>query len=348
MINILNKLFSKDAHEHPLGTNPNLGFDYSKSQLKDIYLAGGCFWGVEAYMARIFGVADSVSGYANGRTENPTYEEVCRKNTGHAETVMVSYDPDRVSLKTLLNWFFKIIDPTILNRQGNDVGSQYRTGIYYTNEADLPIIQSVIAEEQKKYDKKIITEVQPLTRFYRAEEYHQDYLEKNPNGYCHVDFSILKEQSSVTIDPTGYKKPGIETLKQTLTDEQFRVTQQNGTERPFYNEFHDNHRRGLYVDVATGEPLFTSKDKFDSGCGWPSFSKAVDPDVVSYKKDTSHGMIREEVRSRVGDSHLGHVFDDGPRDQGGLRFCINSAALRFIPLEDMEAEGYGNLKHLVE
>jgi len=333
---------------NPIPKNPNIGIDYKGVKLDEVWLAGGCFWGVEAYMARIPGVADVTVGYANGKTENPTYEDVCRRNSGHAETVHILYDPKRVSLNVLLERFFKIINPTSLNKQGNDVGSQYRSGIYYKNKKDLEIIKEAIQKEQKNHTKPIVTEVLPLTHYYLAEEYHQDYLEKNPDGYCHVDFSSLKEEPKIKVDPFQYKKPDHNTLQKILTEEQYLVTQKDETERAFSNRYWDNKEPGLYVDIATGEPLFSSKDKFDSGCGWPSYTKPIDSDVVKYKQDTKFGMIRTEVRSRVGNSHLGHVFEDGPRDKGGLRFCINSASIRFIPLKEMEKAGYGKFIPMVK
>ena len=235
--------------------NPNLKVNYKGEKLNEIWLAGGCFWGVEAYMARVYGVADAVSGYANGKTENPTYEDVSYKNTGYAETVHVTYDPKLVDLKTLLESYFKTINPTTLNRQGNDAGSQYRTGIYYKDPADADVIKEVIKEEQKKYDDPIVVEVKPLSNFYIAEEYHQDYLEKNPDGYCHVDFSTLSDQTTIVVDPTKYHKPDDATLRKTLTKEQYAVTQKNETEAAFSNENWDNHNPGIYVDVVTGEPL---------------------------------------------------------------------------------------------
>lgn len=328
--------------------NPNVGVDYSHAQLKEIWLAGGCFWGVEAYFARVYGVADAASGYANGNKDHPTYEEVCY-GSGHAETVRVRYDPARVSLEKLLTLFFRIIDPTSLNRQGNDHGRQYRTGIYFQDPADRAIAAAVIASEQKKLSAPIVTELLPLQRFDLAEDYHQDYLEKNPGGYCHTDFSSLTnttEPPQVKVDATRYHKPDDATLRRTLTPEQYAVTQTADTERAFGNEYWDNHVPGLYVDVATGEPLFSSTDKYDSGCGWPSFTRPIVPEVVHFKVDTGFGMVRTEVRSRVGNSHLGHVFDDGPRDRGGKRYCINSAAIRFIPVEKLAAEGYGEYRRL--
>lgn len=300
-------------------------------------------------MARIPGVAETTVGYANGTTENPTYEEVCRDDTGHAETVEVLYDPEQVSLEKLLAAFFSIIDPMSKNRQGGDVGAQYRTGVYYTSPEDRETAEKAFAEIQTKYEKPLAVELKPLVNFFIAEEYHQDYLEKNPNGYCHVDFGKLKQlDAEVRVDPKKYARPSDEELRRRLSDMQYRVTQESATEPPFGNEFYRSEEEGLYVDVATGEPLFSSRDKYDSGCGWPSFTRPVDSAAVLEKRDASHGMVREEVRSRVGDSHLGHVFDDGPKEQGGLRYCINSAALRFVPLADLEKEGYGEYRVLFE
>ncbi|MBQ9346123.1 MAG: peptide-methionine (R)-S-oxide reductase MsrB [Oscillibacter sp.] len=319
--------------------------------MKEIYLAGGCFWGVEEYFSRIPGVADTVSGYANGTTVSPTYAQVCTGRTGHAETVRVFYNPDAVSLKTLVSQYFKIIDPTVLDRQGNDRGNQYRTGVFYVDEGDVPIIEAVFEAEQAKYDQPIVTELKPLSCFYEAEEYHQDYLVKNPGGYCHVDFSTLKSlpaEDPAFVDPSAYRKPDDAELREALTAEQYNVTQNAATERPFTNAFFDSHEAGIYVDIATGEPLFSSVDKFDSGCGWPSFTKPISEDVVKENEDRSHNMVRTEVRSRVGDSHLGHVFEDDPADRGGLRYCINSAALRFIPYDEMERAGYGKYKPLCD
>jgi len=315
-------------------------------KLREIFYAGGCFWGVESYFAQIPGVHDVTVGYANGRTEHPTYEEVCGHTTGHAETVHVVYDPDFVSLQTLTEHFFRIINPLSLDQQGNDVGNQYRTGIYYTDEADLETLRSVLDAEQEKYTASIVTELTPLRCYYLAEDYHQDYLEKNPNGYCHIDFSSLEDLRQL-IDPTAYSKPSDEELRSALTEEQYQVTQFGETEYAFSGEYDHFFEPGLYVDIVTGEPLFLSRDKFDSGCGWPSFSRPIDPAVVVTYEDTSYGLTRTEVRSRVGDTHLGHVFQDGPAELGGLRYCVNSASLRFIPYADMEAGGYGFLMNLV-
>lgn len=326
--------------------------------LHTIYLAGGCFWGLEAYMKELPGVYNTDVGYANGNTENPTYEQVCYDNTGHAETVKVVYDPSRISTEQLLDGFFKVVDPTSVNQQGNDHGSQYRSGIYYEDEADKAVAQSVAEKQQARYVSPIVTEILPLDNFYTAEEYHQDYLDKNPGGYCHINLNdaaeFIEEEGldtskfSSLIRPEDYPVPSDEELKERLTDIQYRVARQGDTESPYSNEYAGNFEKGVYVDVVTGEPLFSSEDKFESGCGWPSFSKPIVPEVVVEKADSSFNMLRTEVRSRAGDTHLGHVFDDGPKELGGLRYCINSASIRFIPYGDLDAGGYGFLKQIFD
>lgn len=314
---------------------------------KEIYLAGGCFWGLEKYLGSIPGVIRTEAGYANGKTENPTYEDVCRRDTGHAETVRLVYDPSKVNLRRLLSLFYKVIDPTSLNRQGNDVGSQYRTGIYYTDEEDLPVIRRSIDLLRQEHARPIAIETMPLANYYPAEEYHQKYLDKNPGGYCHIGPQHFENAKNAVVDPFEYDPPDREAQRGRLTPLQYDVAMKNGTEPPYQNEYWDHFQEGIYVDIVTGEPLFSSKDKFEA-CGWPSFSKPLDPEGVKSKKDFSHGMIREEVRSRVGDIHLGHVFPDGPKESGGLRYCINSAALRFIPKDKMEEEGYGKYLFLLD
>ena len=316
--------------------------------MAEIYLAGGCFWGAEKFLSCVRGVTDTEVGYANGATQNPTYEDVCRRGTGHAETVKVVYDPNALPLGFLLSLFYEAIDPTSVNRQGNDRGVQYRSGIYYTDANDLPVIERSIAELQKTLTKPVAIEVAPLDNFSPAEGYHQKYLDKNPGGYCHIGASTFQKAKDAIVDPTAYQKADASALKTSLTPLQFDVTQNSATEPPFTGDYWDDYRPGIYVDITSGEPLFTSTDKFESGCGWPNFSKPIDPNVVREKHDATHGMIRTEVRSRAGDAHLGHVFNDGPRDKGGLRYCINSASLRFIPKEAMDKEGYGYLKDLVE
>lgn len=312
-----------------------------------IYLAGGCFWGTEKYLASISGVLSTQVGYANGKTINPTYEDVCYRDTGHAETVRVEYDPNIASLEFLLELYYGVIDPVSINRQGGDSGVQYRTGIYYTDACDRPVIDRSLDQLQKRYQKPIAIEVKPLENFFPAEDYHQKYLDKNPNGYCHIGKEKFAKAAAARNDPPRYIKPDPAILAKTLTKVQYDVTQQNATEPPFQNEFWDDFREGIYVDVTTGEPLFVSTDKFESGCGWPSFSRPIDPNVIRELTDASHGMQRTEVRSRAGNAHLGHVFADGPKDSGGLRYCINSAALRFVPKTEMSRQGYGNLLKLL-
>lgn len=316
--------------------------------MAEIYLAGGCFWGTEKYIAAIRGVSRTEVGYANGTAVNPTYEDVCRGNTGHAEAVKVTYDPAIVPLNFLLSLFYEAIDPTSINRQGGDQGVQYRTGIYYTNEALKPAIERSLEALQEKHDKPVAIEVAPIDNYYPAEDYHQNYLDRNPGGYCHISWDKFQKAASAIVNPKDYIKPDIETLRAKLTPEQFDVTQNSVTEPSFKNEMWNSYKLGIYVDITTGEPLFASADKFKSGCGWPSFSKPIDLNVIRDKPDLSHGMIRTEVRSRTGDAHLGHVFEDGPRDKGGLRYCINSASLQFIPKEDMENEGYDYLLDYVK
>ena len=318
--------------------------------IKTIYLAGGCFWGLEAYFQRIPGVSDAVSGYANGKTANPSYEDVSHRHSGHAETVKVSYDADQLSLDDILRYYFRVVDPTSLNKQGNDRGEQYRTGVYTTDAAEQKIVAAAIAREQKKYTAPIVVENVPLKNFYLAEEYHQDYLIKNPNGYCHIDVSLADKplEGKEAVSGSLKTKPSDAELRQKLTAEHYRITQQAGTERAFSHEYDNLFDKGIYVDVVDGTPLFASTDKFQSGCGWPSFTRPIVSDAVTEREDTSFNMIRTEVRSSHADSHLGHVFNDGPKDKGGLRYCINGASLRFVPFEQMDAQGYGAWKDKVK
>lgn len=309
-----------------------------KKKIKEIYLAGGCFWGLEEYFSRIDGVEDVTAGYANGTTKSTSYELV--KSTKHAEAIHVKYDADKISLRKLLLHYFRVIDPLSVNKQGNDVGEQYRTGIYYKNKEDREVIEQIIKEKERELKKKTAVEVAPLKNYILAEENHQDYLKKHPNGYCHIDVNRAKDP---VIDKSKYKRPSREELKKKLSRDEYGVTQENNTESAFGNRYWDNTKSGISVDVATGEPLFSSKDKFESRCGWPSFTKPISSEVVTFRDDLSYNMKRIEVRSRVGDSHLGHVFKDGPSDKGGLRFCINSLSLRFIPKDKMEKQGYGDL-----
>lgn len=310
---------------------------------KEIYLAGGCFWGTEQYLQNVRGVIKTEVGYANGNTDNPTYEQVCRQNTGHAEAVKVEYNDEIITLSFLLTLYYDVISPTAVNRQGGDVGTQYRTGIYFTDARDEAVIAQSIADLQTRFDKPIAIESMMLKNYSRAEEYHQKYLDKNPGGYCHIGAEKF-EQAKLATDACALRQK----LRDELTPLQFEVTQNNATEPAFKNEYYNHFKKGIYVDVTTGEPLFASADKFDSGCGWPAFSKPIDKKLLLEQTDKSHSMERIEVRSTGGDAHLGHVFTDGPTELGGLRYCINSAALKFVPLEDMAEQGYAEYLPLVD
>ena len=312
--------------------------------MKTIYLAGGCFWGVQKYFDQFNGVISTEVGYANGPDRAPSYEEVC-KSSGHAETVKVEYDESVISLTELLKYFFLVIDPTSINKQGNDTGIQYRTGIYYTSEDQLQEAQGAYESEEQKVGGKLTVELEPLRNFFTAEEYHQKYLEKKPGGYCHIPEKLFKMEK---LESGKFEKESPDALRARIGKLAYEVTQRAATERAFTGEYDEFFEKGLYVDIVSGEPLFTSTDKYDSGCGWPAFTKPVKDDALKNKTDLSHGMIRTEVKSAGADSHLGHVFTDGPKDRGGLRYCINSAALRFIPYEDMEREGYGDYIKLIE
>lgn len=300
--------------------------------IKTIYFAGGCFWGTEHFFKQISGVVATTAGYANSRVPDPSYKDVCTGTTMAAEAVEVRYDPSRVGLRTLIAMYFLTIDPLSVNRQGNDIGTQYRTGIYYTDERQRHVAEEAVKSLSDSLRQQVAVEVMPLLNFYPAEEYHQDYLEKTPGGYCHINPELFARARNIG----------------RLTPEQEAVTRHSATEPPFHNAYWDEDRDGIYVDVTTGEPLFLSTDKFNSGCGWPSFTRPISAKSLSEIPDTSHGMTRTEVRSTIGDAHLGHLFNDGPRERGGLRYCINSAALRFIPLEEMEKEGYGSYISLLD
>lgn len=311
--------------------------------IRTIYFAGGCFWGTAHLFSLMGGVESTVAGYANSLVPDPTYQMVCTGQTGAAETVQVVYDDSIVGLTDLIGIYFRSIDPTSVDRQGNDVGTQYRSGIYYTDSADLPVIEACVATVQRRYAEPLAVEVGPLQNFYPAELYHQDYLYKNPGGYCHVDPALFREVSQRTA-----RRNDKDELRSRLTPLQWEVTQNGATERPFVNEYDHEFRPGIYVDITDGTPLFVSAKKYDSGCGWPAFSRPIADSLLTEHADNSYGRHRTEVRSASSGAHLGHVFADGPQDDGGQRYCINSAALRFIPKADMAREGYADYLPLVE
>lgn len=306
-----------------------------------IYLAGGCFWGVEAYFDKIPGTLQSVVGYANGQSEDTIYRKIAQ--TDHAEVLELTYDKTQLSLEEVLLHYFRIIDPKAVNRQGNDIGRQYRTGIYYREASDRPVIDKVMQYQTDKLGE-IAVEVEELTNFVVAEDYHQDYLAKNPNGYCHVDLNLADQP----LFDTKYTPLSQETAKQQLDGESYQVIFHDATEKPFSSPLDKEFGRGIYVDKISGQPLFASQDKYDAGCGWPSFSKPILTGTIKQLADNSLGMRRTEVRTEMSDAHLGHVFDDGPKDLGGLRYCINGASLEFIPYDEMDEAGYGDYKVLVE
>lgn len=318
--------------------------------IKTIYLAGGCFWGTERLFSLVPGVISTTAGYANSTVTDPSYKLVCTGTTNAAETVKVDYDDTKIGLSDLISLYFRSIDPLSLNRQGGDVGTQYRTGIYYTDPTDAPVVEAMLATLQRRHKEPIAIEYGQLQNFYPAEEYHQDYLIKNPGGYCHVDPALFKEArelKSIHAKDDDNRKENREELRKRLTPLQWEVTQNGATERPFINEYDHEFRPGIYVDITDGTPLFVSTRKYNSGCGWPAFSRPIDNSLITEHLDTSFGRIRTEVRSASSGAHLGHVFPDGPQDDGGLRYCINSASLRFVPLDKMEEEGYGKYIPLV-